>query len=61
MRRREFIIALNSAAAWSLAAYAQSEIPVTGYLNGGFEDTALPVLTAFSKDRAIPAILGGDR
>jgi hypothetical protein len=26
-----------------------------------FEDTTLPVVTAFSKDCAIPAILGGDR
>jgi putative tryptophan/tyrosine transport system substrate-binding protein len=34
MRRREFIAGLSSAAAWPMAAGAQRQMPIIGYLNG---------------------------
>jgi len=44
MRRREFIAALGSAAAWPLVARAQqSSLPVVGYITVGYPD-GFPVL-----------------
>jgi putative tryptophan/tyrosine transport system substrate-binding protein len=48
MRRRDFMKGISgSAIAWPIMARAQDEMPVIGYLNGGFQDTGLPVVTAF--------------
>src|SRR5262249_33687148 len=50
MRRREFIVAIGSAAAWPLAARAQQPkmpVPVIGYLNGASAAQFGHLLAAF--------------
>jgi putative ABC transport system substrate-binding protein len=48
IRRREFIVALPSAAAWPLAARAQqSAMPVVGYLSSHSPGTSAPLTGAF--------------
>jgi putative tryptophan/tyrosine transport system substrate-binding protein len=48
MRRREFIVGLGSAAAWSLAAGAQQPaVPVIGYLSSGSPESDASRLSAF--------------
>jgi putative ABC transport system substrate-binding protein len=42
MRRRVFIAALGSAAAWPLVAWAQKPIPVIGVLSSGARDSSWP-------------------
>jgi putative tryptophan/tyrosine transport system substrate-binding protein len=50
MRRREFIGALTSAAAWSVMAHAQqSGVPVIGYLDAGTADGARAMLAGLRK------------
>ncbi len=52
MRRREFIAALGSAAAWPLAARAQSSLPVVGFFNGSSANASAPLASAFRKGLA---------
>jgi hypothetical protein len=47
IRRREFIVALSSAAAWPLAARAQQPLPMIGFINGGSADSSARFVTAF--------------
>jgi putative ABC transport system substrate-binding protein len=47
MRRREFILALSSAAAWPLAARAQQAIPVIGFMSGRAPETDMHLIAAF--------------
>ena len=50
MRRRDFIAALGSTAAWPLAARAQQRaVPVIGYIGSGTEHGFAPMLAAFRK------------
>jgi hypothetical protein len=58
LRRREFIAALGSAAAWPLAAPAQQRsTPVTGYLSGRTADSDASMLVSVRRGLRI-AILG---
>jgi hypothetical protein len=53
MRRREFIAALGSAAAWPVAARAQQPVlPVIGYLSGATFEAMYDWLTAFKQSLA---------
>ena len=50
MKRRTFIVALGSAAAWPVVARAQQRaMPVIGYLYSGFPESAGTLLSAFRK------------
>jgi putative ABC transport system substrate-binding protein len=49
MRRREFISIVGSAAAWPLAARAQQQMPVIGWLFSISAQVGQPSLTAFRK------------
>src|SRR5262249_7818217 len=50
MRRRKFIAALGSAAAWPLFARAQQQaVPVIGLLSGGFQEAAVAVVAAIKQ------------
>jgi len=47
MNRRECIAGLGSAAVWPLAGWAQSVLPVIGFLGGGSPAAWTPLLTTF--------------
>jgi putative ABC transport system substrate-binding protein len=47
MRRRDFIKVAGSAAAWPLAAHAQQQTPVIGFVSGGSPDTLGYLVNAF--------------
>jgi putative ABC transport system substrate-binding protein len=49
MKRRTFIAGLGSAAAWPLAARAQSLVPVIGYLYGGTAGESNYIVEAFRR------------
>jgi len=50
MRRREFIAAVGSVAAWPLFARAQQQaVPVIGLLSGGFQEAAAAVVAAIKQ------------
>jgi len=47
MRRREFIILVGAASAWSLPLRAEQATPVIGFLNGSSPDGYAPMVAAF--------------
>jgi putative tryptophan/tyrosine transport system substrate-binding protein len=47
VRRREFITVLSGAATWPLAARAQQQTPVIGFVSGGSPDTFGYLVNAF--------------
>ena len=52
-RRREFVTLLGAAAAaWPLAAHAQQQVPVVGFLDAGSPAERTPQVTAFRKGLA---------
>jgi len=60
VRRRTFIAALGSAAAWPLVARAQQPaIPVIGFLNGQSPSSFMPLLAAFREGLAGPGYFEG--
>jgi putative ABC transport system substrate-binding protein len=52
VNRREFITLLSGAAAWPLAARAQSRVPVVGFLDAGSAAERGPQIAAFRKGLA---------
>jgi putative tryptophan/tyrosine transport system substrate-binding protein len=58
MRRREFIAGLG-AAAWPLAAQAQSSLPVVGFFNGSSATASAALMTAFRKGLAETSYVEG--
>ena len=60
MRRREFIVALGSAAAWPLAARAQpSRVPVIGFLHTGSLELNAKLLAGFRQGLAQAGFIEG--
>ena len=59
MRRRDFIAVLGGAAAWPLAARAQSALPVVAYLSVGSPQTLATRLAAFRKGLGEAGLIEG--
>jgi putative tryptophan/tyrosine transport system substrate-binding protein len=60
IRRREFLVALGSAATWPLAARAQQpQIPVVGYLSGLSPDDSIKVDAEFRRGLAETSYIEG--
>jgi putative tryptophan/tyrosine transport system substrate-binding protein len=59
MKRREFITVLSGAAAWSLAARAQEERPVIGYLSALSEAASPATVSAFRRGLAETGFVDG--
>jgi putative tryptophan/tyrosine transport system substrate-binding protein len=60
MRRREFIAALSSAAAWPFAARAQQPaMPVIGFLSGASSETMRQLVAAFHRGLADAGFAAG--
>jgi putative tryptophan/tyrosine transport system substrate-binding protein len=50
LKRREFITLVGGTAfAWPLSVHAQPTMPTIGFLDGGFQSTALPIVAAFKQ------------
>ena len=59
MRRREFIAGLGGAVAWPLAARAQQQTPVIGYLSARSAEVDGPMLKAFRQGLASQGYVEG--